>query len=58
MFELMSAPGTRAVRDDFHLGEQILPWQQWRDFHRLPYVDFAPVHGLMRSSPVRSTRCF
>ena len=48
MFELMSTPGYPTLfGDDFHLGEQILPWQQWREFNRLPYVDFAPVHGLM-----------
>ena len=33
--------------DHFHWGEQVLPWQQWWDLHRRPYVDFVPVHGLM-----------
>ncbi len=33
--------------DHFHYGEQVLPWQQVRDFHSVPYVDFVPVHGLM-----------
>jgi hypothetical protein len=33
--------------DDFHIGEQLLPWQQIVDFGKLPYADFAPVHGLM-----------
>jgi hypothetical protein len=47
-FELLSAPGYPTLfGDDFHLGEQILPWQQLFDFHKIPYVDFAPVHGLM-----------
>jgi hypothetical protein len=47
-FDLLSAPGYPTLfGDDFHMGEQILPWQQWIDFHRTPYVDFAPVHGLM-----------
>jgi hypothetical protein len=47
-FELLSAPGYPTLfGDDFHLGEQILPWQQLVDFHKIPYVDFAPIHGLM-----------
>ncbi len=47
-FELLSASGYATFfGDNFHLGEQILPWQQWVDFHKIPYVDFAPVHGLM-----------
>lgn len=33
--------------DDFHIGEQLLPWQQIFDFGKLPYVDFVPIHGLM-----------
>lgn len=33
--------------DDFHIGEQLLPWQQIIDFGKLPYFDFAPIHGLM-----------
>ena len=33
--------------DDFHLGEHLLPWQQLRDFGKLPFVDFVPVHPLM-----------
>ncbi len=36
-----------AVRDYFHFGEEVLPWQQLWDFHKRPYVDFAPIHGLM-----------
>lgn len=32
--------------DDFHLGEQLIPWQQVFEFGKLPYVDFAPIHGL------------
>ena len=47
-FELLSASGYATFfSDSYHLGEQILPWQQWVDFHKIPYVDFAPVHGLM-----------
>jgi hypothetical protein len=34
-------------RDYFHTGEQLDAWQQLWDFHKLPYVDFAPIHGLM-----------
>jgi hypothetical protein len=34
-------------RDYFHIGEQVVPWQQLWDFHSRPYVDFVPVHGLM-----------
>ncbi|MDO8444892.1 MAG: hypothetical protein Q7T53_02105 [Deltaproteobacteria bacterium] len=33
--------------DDFHVGEQLLPWQQIIDFGKLPYHDFVPIHGLM-----------
>lgn len=33
--------------DDFHIGEQLLPWQQIIDFGKIPYVDFIPIHGLM-----------
>ena len=36
-----------AERDYFHFGEQVLPWEQLRDFGSRPYVDFVPVHGLM-----------
>ncbi len=36
--------------DDFHLGEQLIPWQQVFEFGKLPYVDFAPIHGLMSLS--------
>ena len=31
--------------DDFHLGEQLLPWQQLTQFGRLPYIDLIPIHG-------------
>ena len=34
-------------RDYFHFGEQVLPWEQLWDFHKRPYVDFVPIHGLM-----------
>jgi hypothetical protein len=33
--------------DDFHTGEHILPWQQFRDFGKLPFVGFVPIHPLM-----------
>lgn len=33
--------------DHFHVGEQLLPWQQWIDLGQIPYVDFMPIHGLM-----------
>jgi hypothetical protein len=33
--------------DHFHIGEMLLPWQQFLHFHSVPYVNFAPVHGLM-----------
>lgn len=33
--------------DDFHIGEQLLPWQQIVDFGKLPYVDFASIHAAM-----------
>ncbi len=33
--------------DDFHLGEQMLPWMQWIDFGKIPFVDFVPFHGFM-----------
>lgn len=33
--------------DFFHWGEHVLPWQQAFSFGKLPYVDFAPIHGLM-----------
>jgi hypothetical protein len=35
------------VGDDFHTGEHLLPWQQLRDFGKLPFVGFVPVHPLM-----------
>jgi hypothetical protein len=33
--------------DPFHSGEQLLPWQQCVDQHKLPYAEFIPIHGLM-----------
>ena len=36
--------------DYFHIGEQLLPWQQFLHFHSIPYVNFAPIHGLMSYS--------
>jgi len=35
------------IGDDFHVGEHLLPWQQLRDFGKLPFVGFVPVHPLM-----------
>lgn len=35
------------IADDYHFGEAILPWQQWKDFGKLPYVDYNHVHGLI-----------
>ncbi len=32
--------------DDYHFGEALLPYDQWRQFGRLPFVDFMPAHGL------------
>jgi hypothetical protein len=37
--------------DLFHLGERIVPLQQWRDFSSLPFVDYLPVHGLFDLFP-------
>ena len=37
--------------DDFHWGEQALPWPQLVTFHKVPYVDFVPIHGLMAYLP-------
>jgi hypothetical protein len=42
-----SAPVPELWHDYFQLGELLVPWQQMWQFHSLPYVDFAPVHGLM-----------
>ncbi len=36
-----------ASSEFFHAGEGFTPWQQIWDCHCVPYVDFAPVHGLM-----------
>jgi hypothetical protein len=35
------------MADLFHAGEQMLPWQQLAVWHKLPYADFIPIHGLM-----------
>ncbi len=42
-----SAQIPSAYPDYFHWGEQVLPWQQLVDFHKIPYVEFVPIHGLM-----------
>jgi len=36
--------------DHFHLGEQLLPYHQLMSYGSIPYVDFAPIHGLMSYS--------
>ena len=33
--------------DDFHFGEQFLPWQQLIQFGQRPYTDVIPIHGVM-----------
>lgn len=35
------------ANDDFHIGEQLLPWQQIVNYQKLPYAEFVPIHGLM-----------
>jgi hypothetical protein len=32
--------------DDYHFGETLLPLWMWREAHALPYVDYAPAHGI------------
>jgi hypothetical protein len=39
--------GAAVWGDDFHLGEMLLPWQQWIDFGKVPFVDVVPFHGFM-----------
>ena len=31
--------------DDFHFGEMMLPWHQWRHFGAVPFVDLNPERG-------------
>ncbi|WP_420405137.1 hypothetical protein [Nisaea sp.] len=33
--------------DFYHHGEWLIPWQQWADFGKLPYIDYSPSHGLV-----------
>lgn len=33
--------------DDFHMGDELVPWQEWIQYGKVPYVDFAPFHGFM-----------
>lgn len=33
--------------DYYHHGEWLIPWQQWADFGKLPYIDYSPSHGLV-----------
>lgn len=37
--------------DLFHLGERVLPLQQWGSFSSLPFVDYLPIHGLFDALP-------
>jgi hypothetical protein len=37
--------------DLFHLGEKIIPLQQWSSFGLLPFVDYLPTHGLADAAP-------
>lgn len=48
----VAVPGVPAPRlvgesDHLHFGESALPWQQWTEWGKIPYVDFVPIHGLM-----------
>ncbi|HEV7240865.1 MAG TPA: hypothetical protein VGQ36_16625 [Thermoanaerobaculia bacterium] len=38
--------GEKLKIDVHHMGENLLPVQQWLDFGRLPYIDLLPTHGL------------
>lgn len=33
--------------DDYHVGERYLPWTQWWDFGKIPFVDLTAVHGFI-----------
>ncbi len=33
--------------DLYHHGEWLVPWDQWRRFGLLPYLDYSPSHGLI-----------
>jgi len=33
--------------DYYHHGEWLIPWQQWAEFGKLPYIDYSPSHGLV-----------
>ena len=46
-FSMFSEQFPYLSADHFHIGEQLLPWQQLLHFHSVPYVNFAPIHGLM-----------
>lgn len=37
--------------DDYHFGEQLLPWWSWADKGLLPFWDYAPVRGLVNYVP-------
>lgn len=37
--------------DDYHFGENLLPWWQWSQFGDLPYIDFFPAHGFINLLP-------
>ena len=46
VFMAMQSYGVPSLpTDDYHFGEFMLPWEQWRNFHKLPYVGLYPPHG-------------
>lgn len=44
---VLPLPHLAVQPDHLHFGETALPWQQWTEWGKLPYVDFTPIHGLM-----------
>lgn len=41
----------RHAYDLFHLGERVIPLQQWSSFGHMPYIDYLPAHGLFDVFP-------
>lgn len=39
-------PGNTTPGDDFHFGEEVLPFDQLWNHGKIPFVDIAPIHGL------------
>ena len=39
------------VYDIFHLGEKVIPLQQWTSYKLLPFIDYQPGHGLFDALP-------